>query len=165
MARGRWWLAGSVVVLVLLVAPRWSGVRIANPILPDAPRCPLGGAALAQEGAGTGFSIDVTNIFGDGCFELRIVGAYPCAMPPYVCVRIEYWEPRLLIVTEQAQADKAHGQLGLQYGEVTAYPFPVGAVMELLEFDFLCTPDDLQSSSGGTSPCRHSTSARPRATR
>jgi hypothetical protein len=52
-----------------------------------------------------------------------------------------------LIVTEQAQADKAHGQLGQQFGEVTAYPFPVGAVMELLGFDFLCTPDDLRSQT------------------
>ena len=64
-----------------------------------------------------------------------------------MCVRIEYWEPRLLIVTEHAQADKAHGQLGQQFGEVTAYPFPVGAVMELLGFDFLCTPDDLRSQT------------------
>jgi TraU protein len=147
IARGRLWRAGSVVVLVLLAAPWWSGVRIAGPTLADALRCPLGGAAFAQDGAGTGLSIDVTNIFGDGCFELRIVGACPCAEPPYVCVQIEYWEPRLLIVTEQAQADKAHGQLGQQFGEVTAYPFPVGAVMELLGFDFLCTPDDLRSQT------------------
>jgi hypothetical protein len=49
-------------------------------------------------------NIDVANIFGDGCFEVRIIGACPCPEPPYVCVQIEYWEPRLLIVTEQVQA-------------------------------------------------------------
>ena len=107
---------------------------------------PLSGTAVAQEAGGSGLDIDITNIFGDGCFEVRVVGACPCAAT-YVCVEIEYWEPRLLIVTEQAQADKAHGQLGQQFGEVTAYPFPVGAVMEGLGFDFLCTPDDLRSQT------------------
>ena len=100
---------------------------------------------MAQETGG--LAIDVTNIFGDGCFEVRIVGTCPCPEPPYVCAEIEYWEPRLLIVTEQVQADKAHGQLGQQFGEVTAYPFPVGALMEGLGFDFLCTPDDLRGQT------------------
>lgn len=145
--RTRWWLAGGVGLALVLAMPWWGVERIAHPTRADGRPCTLAGLALAQDGTGSGLSLDLTNIFGDGCFEVRIVGACPCAEPPYVCVEIEYWEPRLLIVTEQAQADKAHGQLGQQFGEVTAYPFPVGALVELLGFDFLCTPDDLRSQT------------------
>jgi hypothetical protein len=136
-------LAAGLGLAVALASPWWGGARRPGPS--GEAGCPPPGAALAQETGG--LSIDITNIFGDGCFEVQIVGPCPCPEPPYVCAEIEYWEPRLLIVTEQVQADKAHGQLGQQFGEVTAYPFPVGALIELLGFDFLCTPDDLRGQT------------------
>ncbi len=139
-------LAGGLGLALVLVGPGWGGGPTTRLERPGESSCPRSGTAVAQEAGGSGLDIDITNIFGDGCFEVRVVGACPCA-ETYVCGEIEYWEPRLLIVTEQAQADKAHGQLGQQFGEVTAYPFPVGAVMEVLGFDFLCTPDDLRSQT------------------
>ena len=143
-----WWrrtLATALGAAVFFTVPWWGGAPTPRPGPPRETACASLGTAAAQ-GTG-GLAIDVTNIFGDGCFEVRIVGACPCPEPPYVCAEIEYWEPRLLIVTEQVQADKAHGQLGQQFGEVTAYPFPVGALMEGLGFDFLCTPDDLRGQT------------------
>ncbi len=153
--RARRALAAGLGVALLLAVPWWGGGPTIRPGLPHESRCSSPGTAVAQE-AGGGLNIDVANIFGDGCFEVRIVGACPCPEPPYVCVQIEYWEPRLLIVTEQVQADKAHGQLGQQFGEVTAYPFPVGALMELLGFDFLCTPDDLRDQTTLSSAASYS---------
>jgi TraU protein len=95
---------------------------------------------------GSGLDIDLTNIFGEGCLDFHVSGICACA-ETYVCPEVTYWEPRLLIITEQGPARKHHGELGLQYGEVTAYPFPVGAVLDLLGFEALCTSADAQSQT------------------
>ena len=79
--RTRWWLAAGVGLGLVLAAV----VACRAPHTPDDGRgvpCALRGTALAQDGAGSGLDIDVTNVFGDGCFELRIVGACPCASRP-----------------------------------------------------------------------------------
>ena len=127
--RARWWLAGGVGLALLLAAPWWRAERITRPSLSDGVPC----AAPRHRARAGGQRPQHRRHERLRRRLLRAAhrrGVPLCATPPYVCVRIEYWEPRLLIVTEQAQADKAHGQLGQQFGEVTAYPFPVGAVME-----------------------------------
>jgi hypothetical protein len=98
------------------------------------------GPAEAQEG----FSFDVGAIFGDGCFELEF-GMCVCGFPPRPCLKVTYWEPRLAIWTGATAAGKQHGEIALQYDDALAYPFPVGALMELAGFDFVCTPEDLRS--------------------
>ena len=72
--RTRWWLTAGVVLGLVLVAPGWRVERLTRPMTGAGVPCALRGTALAQDGAGSGLDIDVTNVFGDGCFELRIVG-------------------------------------------------------------------------------------------
>lgn len=98
--------------------------------------------AQAQESNGGGIpEFDYGSIFGDGCVDLEL-GPCVCGVPPKPCLRVTYWEPRLVIWTKQGPATKAHGPINLQYEEVTAWPFPLGAIVDLIGFPLVCSDED-----------------------
>ena len=62
--RTRWWLAAGVGLGLILVAPGWRVERLTRSMTGAGVPCAIRGTALAQDGAGSGLDIDVTNVFG-----------------------------------------------------------------------------------------------------